>query len=989
MPRCSSTRRRSSSPDYAQATLYDLAVPVGGTLWQEACALLCNPQSSTTEAGVARITIPVLERELPHLEHLSGSFAYHQQRPDLGTGAWEFAGGQYAVAASKKKETVKLTVERRGPPTVTLVEPLSPDPYLFDDDVPLEATGTDLSGRSFDELAHNFLWWSPSAARTNVTHQRVASVPAGATFGSGTHDLVVHGIDPWGWVGTDTVEGLTVETVDVAVGPASLDLVPGGTATLSATVTGANDQAVTWSSNQLGVAGVNAAGEVTAVGPGTVTIVARSVADPTRTATATVTVENLAAAFTVTPGNGDTATVFAFDAAASVGDITAYAWAFGDGAAGTGPAAPHSYPAAGSYLATLTVTSASGATAQSSTGIEVVDAGVNLPPAATFTASPTSGNPGLSVSFDASASYDLDGAIVSWDWDFGDGTAGSGEMTSHTYTGSGTFTVLLTITDDDGSTGTATTQVQVNHPPVAAFTVVPDAGDAPLEVTVNASGSTDVDGQIERYSWDFGDGTLVSDGEVVASHVYVDPGVYSLTLTVEDDGGRTASTGRTVTVSAGTFTATVLTGEPYLTYSFDAAALFTPSATYSWDFGDGGKAVTSSPQTIHRYTSPGTFAVTLAAEAADGSVLHASQTVEVAHPEFDEIVAISAGRNHSLALAGDGVVRAWGQNRSGQLGDGSTGTRRLLPAPVGGLDATVAVAAGAEHSLALVAGGTVWAWGGNWSGELGDGTTVGRTVPGQVSGLEDIVAIAGYHHSLAVTADGDIWAWGHNGSGQVGNGSDENQPVPVWLSGLEDMIAVAAGQHHSLALGSDGTVWGWGANNFGQLGNGTRSTPRLLPAQVLAPEGIVAVAAGAHHSLALAGDGTVWGWGGNHMGQVGDGASGCCENRSAPVQVVGLHDIVAITAGNNHSLALAANGTVWAWGSNGLGQLGDGTVGGSRAIPGPVASLGHASALTAADHTLALTGDAGVWAWGYNHYGQLGDGTTDDRATPVTMRWWN
>jgi len=180
--------------------------------------------------------------------------------------------------------------------------------------------------------------------------------------------------------------------------------------------------------------------------------------------------------------------------------------------------------------------------------------------------------------------------------------------------------------------------------------------------------------------------------------------------------------------------------------------------------------------------------------------------------------------------------------------------------------------------------GTVWAWGDNYSGQLGDGTTTERRTPVQVSGLTDVIAVTGGEgHGLALRADGTLWAWGDNYSGQLGDGTTTERRTPVQVSGLTDVIAVAAGGYHSLAVKTDGTLWTWGDNWSGQLGDGT-TTERITPVQILGLTDVIAIAAGWEHSLALKSDGTVWAWGLNDEGRLGDGTS---DGRTSPVQVKG------------------------------------------------------------------------------------------------------
>ena len=344
---------------------------------------------------------------------------------------------------------------------------------------------------------------------------------------------------------------------------------------------------------------------------------------------------------------------------------------------------------------------------------------------------------------------------------------------------------------------------------------------------------------------------------------------------------------------------------------------------------------------------------------------------------------IAAGYGYSLALKNDGTVWAWGDNEAGQLGDGTT-TQRNAAVQVSGLAGVSAIAAGYMHSLALKSDGTVWAWGLNNHGQLGDGTQTDRYIPVQVPGLTDVIAIAaGEYHCLALKNDGTVWAWGDNEFGQLGDGSTTDRHTPVQVSGLSGVIAVAAGGLYSLALKSDGTVWAWGDNYRGQLGDGS-TTDRHTPVEVSSLTGVTAISAGYLHSVALKNDGTVWAWGYNNYGQLGDGST---TRRPTPVQVSGLTGVSAIEAGDQHCLALKNDGTVVAWGNNYFGQVGDGTQT-NRSTPVQVSGLDGVGVVAVAAggfHSLALKSDGTVVAWGRNLYGELGDGTTTDKYTPVQV----
>lgn len=222
----------------------------------------------------------------------------------------------------------------------------------------------------------------------------------------------------------------------------------------------------------------------------------------------------------------------------------------------------------------------------------------------------------------------------------------------------------------------------------------------------------------------------------------------------------------------------------------------------------------------------------------------------------------------SFALKEDGTVWAWGTNTSGELGDGTT-AYKPIPVKVNELNDIVNISVGTNHSLFLKEDGTVWATGHNQYGQLGDGTNILKTSPVKVSGLNDIVSIsAGDRHSLALSADGTVWGWGVNFSGQLGDGTTINKNIPVKVLGLTDIVDISSGENFSLALKKDGTAFSWGTNSYGQLGDGT-TTSRSLPVGIKYKDtesfvtDVVSIEAGAYEGALLKSDGTVWNWGGS------------------------------------------------------------------------------------------------------------------------------
>ncbi len=340
-------------------------------------------------------------------------------------------------------------------------------------------------------------------------------------------------------------------------------------------------------------------------------------------------------------------------------------------------------------------------------------------------------------------------------------------------------------------------------------------------------------------------------------------------------------------------------------------------------------------------------------------------------------VAVTAGANSSHAWRSDGPAWGWGYNSDGSVGDGTL-VARVRPTPVPGMGDTYKLASGAGSFdlLGLRTDRTPWSWGAN-----------GGNWPAPVSGLLDVDDIdAGGTHSLAADRGGwpgfnssrRLWSWGDNQFGQLGIGTTSGRTSPGLVPGILGVHAFAAGERHSLAIHGNGFVSAWGDNSFGQLGDGT-TTSRLSPVQIpgfrlggpIQFGRVGSVAAGSRHSLGLY-DGEVWAWGDNTSGQIGDGT---LLLRKSPVPVMGLGHVQAVAAGSSHSMALAEDGTVWTWGSNGYGQLGDGTTV-DRVVPVQVPGLSQVVMVAAGDeHTLAVRFDGTIWAWGRNDLGQLGDGT--------------
>jgi alpha-tubulin suppressor-like RCC1 family protein len=352
------------------------------------------------------------------------------------------------------------------------------------------------------------------------------------------------------------------------------------------------------------------------------------------------------------------------------------------------------------------------------------------------------------------------------------------------------------------------------------------------------------------------------------------------------------------------------------------------------------------------------------------------------------IVAVSANSNRNLAIDSQGRVWEWGTYETGPANspckrDGID--CKLLPSLVPGLDQAIAVSPGYEHNLALRKDGTVWAWGHNYMYALGQGTADSeyRKSPIQVPGLNDVVAIsASSNFNLAVKRDGSVWAWGENDAGQVGDGKDSYTPdyglyekSPFQVVNFADGMAVDTGSTHSLGLRRDGTLWSWGSNDLGELGQGTSDTVQHpVPVQVVGlGNTVTAIGAGFENSIVIRNDGSVWAWGANFGGQLCDGRMSP-QPFPDPVELKPFKGARQVEMTSMQSLALMPDGTVWACGILEAAPT---------LSPSQVPGLQDVIYISGGeDHAVALKKDGSLWAWGFNTTGQLGDGTQNSHSTP-------
>ena len=291
------------------------------------------------------------------------------------------------------------------------------------------------------------------------------------------------------------------------------------------------------------------------------------------------------------------------------------------------------------------------------------------------------------------------------------------------------------------------------------------------------------------------------------------------------------------------------------------------------------------------------------------------------------------------------------------------------------------VAGGYQHTLAIKVDGTLWAWGWNNTGQLGDGTTIDKHSPVQTGTATNWTHVAaGYRHSLGIKADGTLSAWGYNYYGQLGDGTTTNRNSPVKIGVATDWAQVIAEQYFTLAIRTDGTLWAWGWNSYGKLGDGT-TTDKHSPIQIGNDNNWAQVTAGSNYTIAVKTDGTLWAWGGNG-GQLGDGTT---TDKHSPVQIGFDTDLVQVESGFSHTLATKTDGTLWAWGWNSYGELGDGTTT-NKFYPVQIDTATNWLRVAGGGfHSIAIKTDNTLWTWGRNNYGQLGNWTTTNSSFPIEL----
>ncbi|MCP3951093.1 MAG: hypothetical protein GY697_02570, partial [Desulfobacterales bacterium] len=465
-------------------------------------------------------------------------------------------------------------------------------------------------------------------------------------------------------------------------------------------------------------------------------------------------------------------------------------------------------------------------------------------------------------------------------------------------------------------------------------------------------------------------------------------------FTVTPDAGYTASVGGTCggELVNGTYTTDAITADCTVVASFLPPYTVTPSA------GDNGLINPSIALTLyHNQTTDFTVTPNLGYTASvggtcDGNLvgttyttngITANCTVEASFTKNIGFTTVAAGEWHSVGIKTDGTLWTWGRNRYGQLGDG-TEDNYGSPEQIGSESDWESISVGKRYTVALKTDGTLWAWGDNDHGQLGDGTEDPKSSPQQIGNDEDWEAIiAGVWHSVGIKTDGTLWAWGANHDGELGDGTKDFKSSPQQIGNDTDWKSATAGDGSVLALKTDGTLWAWGENRYGQLGLGTVIEEILSPQQIGDDTDWEFISAGYEHTQALKTDGTLWTWGQNRYGQLGDGTV-IEEIHNSPQQIGDATDWGFVSGGVKHGLALKTDGALWGWGFNSFGMVGVGMK--DHKSPQQAGNdMDWKSIRAGTYHTVALKTDGTLWAWGENDGGQLGDGTTFEKGIPTQI----
>ena len=472
---------------------------------------------------------------------------------------------------------------------------------------------------------------------------------------------------------------------------------------------------------------------------------------------------------------------------------------------------------------------------------------------------------------------------------------------------------------------------------------------------------------------------LIGESKKIADFYYsIDHNDYGLTkcphlsyrlnlVVVDTDGNLLPDTVVTITDQTGQFEEV-----KKKTDMLGKLSVYLPESRYTITPIKDGYVPTRRNIEIHMDETIDDLRITLCKTVGGGTGNNSENQINTIRPDvginsYSQV--LSLGDYHSGVIAQDGSLYMWGVNDFGQIGDGTT-KNRYKPTKI--LDHVVSVSLGDYYSGAITQDGSLYMWGSNVYGQIGDGTTEDRYKPTKI--LDHVIAVSlGYCHSGAITQDGSLYMWGSNDSGQIGDGTTEDRYKPTKI--LDHVIAVSLGVSHSGAITQDGSLYMWGSNSRGGIGDGTTEV-RYKPTKIL--DHVIAVSLQTGNSGAITQDGSLYMWGSNVYGEIGDGTE---EDRYKPTKI--LDHVIAVSLGDDHSGAITQDGSLYMWGRNYYGEIGDGT---EEDRYKPTKILDHVIAVSlGVGHSGAITQDGSLYMWGWNSDGQIGDGTTKARYTPTQI----
>ena len=363
---------------------------------------------------------------------------------------------------------------------------------------------------------------------------------------------------------------------------------------------------------------------------------------------------------------------------------------------------------------------------------------------------------------------------------------------------------------------------------------------------------------------------------------------------------------------------------------------------------------------LRELTNSQTVAVTTSPEASDGTAT-TSENITTQEVESQKIKQVSLGLHHSAAITEDGSLYMWGDNECGQVGDGTI-ENKTLPKKI--MDNVVAVNLKYTQSAAIISDSSLYMWGNNHSGQLGNGVDGGdlykydegidSNLPIKI--MDNVASVSlGFTHSAAITTDGSLYMWGDNCHGQLGNGTTESSNIPIKV--MDNVASVSLGHYHSAAITTDGSLYMWGFNGYGQLGYVSMVYMNAVPVKIM--DNVASASLGMFHSAAVTTEGSLYMWGSNWLGQLGDGTN---EDSNSPIKI--MDNVVSVSLFNDYSAAITSNGNLYMWGDNSYGLLGNGTIGNSNV---PIKIMDNVVYISLGGvRNVSLTIDGSFYMWGGN-----------------------